>query len=1136
MKIDDASKAEQLLKRGNADAAAKLCKSLLKRNPSNFKALSLLASALFLQGDYKESERFYKRAISIRPDDVDSLYNLSLLYLRIKTNLVESERLLRKVIALSPGHAGALNNLGLYMIEHCKDATAALLCFQETLSQHPENLDALFNSGCAHLALNEPDEAASFFMRTLDLDPRHIGALNNLGVLHVRKGRRDLALPYYQRAMEMSPDDTEIMANLLITAMATGDTRLALELFRSVCAMPDSGVAIFPAYSFAKMVCFWKEVDALLPEVVRRILDGRCTLSSFETVNLPLLATPQISRQTLFDIHRKSGEVIVRLGGKAAPINAASVGTPASRLNVGYLSPDFRSHVVNVFIRGLINHHDRDHFKIHCYSNSLCEDGITEQYRRTADVFTNVTDLSDEQLAARIRADQIHVLVDLAGYTQNSRTPALRLRAAPVQVMYLGYPYTSGIPEVDYFVSDPWLDGPINADFFTERQLRLPESFITFDSLHEQCIDPVVPLDRNGHVTFGSMNGPYKLTPEAVATWARVLQAAQDSRMIINHPNCALAETRQRILDEFTRCGVSSGRVSIVWDKHPSGSHLRYYNDFDVMLDTFPQTGGTTTIDAVWMGVPVVTLVGEIFHQRLSYSVLNNIGIGVGDLIAFTKDEYVEKAVALANNPDRIRELHRAIPQALKTSILCDPIHFTRHMEAALVEGWNRKFPDHAFSLEIRESLRFFPVPGGVEIPARDSLDDLDAYVLQEQAGSFEAEYRFVLDFLQPGMRMVDVGSGNGLYAIPAARKVAPRGRVWSAALTPGDGRRQQLGVEHNRIENLRLMLSGDRKLMLDEEMPGQELSGIDFVRFNLNVRDEMILQNSFRFCAANSPLIMFGVKRDNSVVDTAFAAIFKEYGYDIYRLVPGLGALAPFAADEELDAFAMNLFACKPDRAAMLEAGGWLARRMAPQAELPGIHAGDWQNYLAGLPYAAGLLPGWLAASAKPQDWEVYWVALNLFAQAKDGKREMSRRCACLQTAGGILIMLAQSAPRLPRLLSLCRVLAELGRREMAVGVLDRVSALFDSGAELDVDEPFLALTDEFAAMQPGDRLAEWLFASVLEQREKLRAFSTFFTGQESLAVLEAVRGTGFQSKETERRIELIRQRSQQLGAQPEA
>lgn len=1079
-------------------------------------------------GELDEAHAVGLRVLEQNPENIDALYLVGSIELSRK-RLVEGGARLEKLLALCPHHLEALNNYGLYKIEHCKDATVALVCFQEILSQQPANLNALFNSGCAYLALNEPDKAADFFGRVLDLDPDHIGALNNLGVLHVRKGRRDLALPYYQRALKISPGDTEVMANLLTSAMATGNTGLALELFWLVCAMPDPGAAVFPAFSFAKMTCFWKELDALLPEVVQRILDGRCTLSSFETVNLPLLATPQIDRQTLFDIHRKSGEVIARLGRKIALNSVDEMCAPSGRINIGYLSPDFRTHVVNAFIRGLINHHDRDFFKIHCYSNTHGEDGITEQYRRTADVFVNVTDLSDEQLAARIRADQIHILVDLAGYTQNSRTPALRLQAAPVQVMYLGYPYTSGIPEVDYFVSDPWLDGPVNADFFTERQLHLPESFITFDSLHEQCIEPVIPFDRNGYVTFGSMNGPYKLTPEALAAWAQVLRAVSDSRLIINHPNCALAETQKRIFAEFARRGVSSDRISIIWEKHPSGSHLRYYNDFDIMLDTFPQTGGTTTIDAVWMGVPVVTLAGDVYHQRLSYSILKNVGIDLDDLIALSRDEYIEKAVALAQSPVRIRELHHAIPEALKTSILCDPIRLTRHMEGALIEGWNRKFPDHVLNLKTQEPIRFFPVPGGVEIPARDFSDDQDAYVLQEQQGGFEAEYRFVLDFLQPGMRMVDVGSGNGLYTIPAARKVAPEGQVWSAALTPGDARFLKLGIEHNHIENIQLILSGDRKLMLDVEMQRQDLSGIDFVRFNLNVRDDAILQDGFRFCAIDSPLVMFGIKRDFNAIDTGFARLFKEQGYELYRLVPGLNVLVPFAGDEELDAFAMNLFACKPKRAAVLEEQGWLARRIDPLAALPGIHVTDWQAYLTGLPYVEDLLPRWLETTSQPEGWEAYRVTLNLFARAKVGKASVAQRYASLQTACGILIMLAQTTPRLPRLLSLSRVLTELGRREAAVGVLDQISAMFDSGAGLDVDEPFLAQTDEFAAMQPGDRLAEWLFASVLEQREKLRAFSSFFTGNESLSVLEAVRDTGYQSEETGRRIALIRQRSQQ-------
>lgn len=1081
--------------------------------------------------DFGKTETLCRRVLKADYGNLDASFLLGSSMV-VRKRFAEAEPLMRKVLESHPNHIGALNNLGICLYEGRRDLLSGEKLFSRVLEVDPNNLNATTNLGNVYRDMNDLDRAERYLRRAVDLAPDNFITVNNLGGLYDACGDFNEAARCYRRALQLAPGHPDIQRNLLNAEFSRRDKRAVLDLARQILSKPNAEKELPSIFTIAKCWCLWDIEDRVRDKVIAMAVAGRADKQAFGMMNMYFLAASQVRHETLLAMHRLTAKLLD--DERTAPPfdHSQRVGQTRRKLRIGYLSGDFRRHAVTAFIRGLVNHHDSDRFEVVCYSNVKNEDDTTAQYRAKADQFVRVVELPMHELAARIYADRIDILVDLAGYTSYSKIAVMTYRPAPVQMVYLGYPYTTGMDAVDYVVSDPYLDGPENARYFTERQLRLPESWITFDSFSEQEIDPQCPHERNGWVTFGTLNNIYKLNRDVISAWSNVLQQVEDSLLVINHPQCDLEETRQSILGEFRSHGVDEQRVRFVWEQHPGGTHLRYYNDIDIILDSFPLTGGTTTTEAIWMGVPVVTLVGDIFHERLSYSILSNVGLDLHDLIAFSREEYVAKAVALALNRERIRELHRRVPEALKTSILCDPVKLTRHMEAAYVEAWNRKFPDHPATLEIQEPIRFFPAPEEVQIAARDSLEDMDAYVLQECMGWFEQEYSFVLRFLRAGMRVLDIGSEIGIYAIPVAAKIAPEGRLWAVVFAPRDGRLLRMSVEHNRMGNLDILIGGDRKLRLDAEMAREGLHDIDFVRININVRDDAILQDSHEFFSANSPLVMFSVKRDNSVVDTALAAIFKGHGYGIYRLVPGLGALVPFAGDEELDAFAMNLFACKPDRAAALEEGGWLVRRMAPQAELPGTHVADWQSYLAGLPYAADLLPGWLSATDRRQDWEVYWVALNLFAQAKDAKREVARRCACLQTAGGILVMLAQSAPRLPRLLSLCRVLVELGRREAAVNVLNQLSALFEEGKGLDVDEPFLALTDESAALRPGDRLAEWLFASVLEQREKLRAFSTFFTGQESLPVLEAVRKTGFHSAETDRRIALIRQRYQRHAA----
>ncbi len=1091
-------KANQSAKAGQLEQAKKLCRKILSREANRIETLILLGSIYLVEKDYEKSRTLFKQ-----------------------------------ILSLNPNHPDALNYLGMVCLEHDRDTLTAGSFFKRVSEIDPAHVNGLVNLGITYLSRTQNDEAENIFHKVLAIDPNNVISLNNLGVIASRKNKPQDVMKYYRQALSSYPDNPDILSNLLIWEKLTGNKKEMLKLTYHIVSLPHPGLALFTAYASAKNFCLWEEAKKSLPEIMKLISQNSTTISSFENINLLLLATVGISHASLLDVHKMTGKTIEALRERPAYETHEEAMHPTPRWRVGYLSPDFRRHSVSTFVRGLINNHDRDRFEVYCYSSTKLEleDDITAQYREAADIFVNVSQLSDRQLAERIHSDGIHFLLDLAGYTQHGRLGALSYRPAPVQMMYIGYPYTSGLPAVDYFVTDPYMDGPDNAKYFTEQQLRLPHISCTMSRLFEQAIEKVIPFERNRFITFGSLNSTYKLSPELIYVWSQILKRIPDSRMIINHPNCEMEVTRINILKEFSKHGIDGQRIDIVWKTHPKGSYLRYYNDIDIMLDTFPLTGGTTTMDALWMGVSVVTLVGDICPHRISYSVLSNIGIDLKDLIAFSEEEYVEKAVALASNPARIAELHRTIPESLSSSVLCDPIHLTKQVEAAYIEGWKRKFPESPVIPETKEkAVQYIPVRGGVDIAVEGTLEEINTYILREQEGWFDPEHGFVLNLIQPGMQLLDICTGVGAYAIPLAKKVGGKGRLWATTKTEKEARFMEKSKAHNALDNLCLMVKGDRTLFLDSEMKFQGLKEIDFVRISTNATDTGFLQSGKRFFSQNSPLIMFGIRRDNQIVDTQLVSEFKQLEYHPYRLVPGVNLLLPFTTDEDLDVFAVNLFFCKGDRADLLEKQGVLVRKAAPASDLPGTHIKDWQGYLKSFPYASALIEHWITVPSNLEEWESYWIALNLYARAKDAGRTAEVRYASLETSYGILVMLAKAKATLPRLLSLSRVMIELGKRESAVHLLNQIFALFEKGGEIEINEPFLPLSDEYAAIDPGERLAEWLFASILDQREKARAFSSYFTGEESLPTLEAIYNTGFFDPEIERRIKLIKERYQNV------
>jgi tetratricopeptide (TPR) repeat protein len=421
-------------------------------------------------------------------------------------------------------------------------------------------------------------------------------------------------------------------------------------------------------------------------------------------------------------------------------------------------------------------------------------------------------------------------------------------------------------------------------------------------------------------------------------------------------------------------------------------------------------------------------------------------------------------------------------------------------------------------------AVEYVHLPAGVEIAVNGSLEDIPTYILKEQLGWFDPEYQFVVGIAQPGMKVIDAGAGVGTYAIPLA-KATSGGTLWALTQTVAETNLLMKSRARNRFEQCMNVAIVDQGLSLDSEMDKHGFEDIAFVRVAIELCTSDFIDRSVRFFSKNSPLLMFGIRPGvNFSIGVAERLMLNHYR--LYRLIPGLNLLVPFTAQDELDAYSLNLFACKDDRAEVLERQGILIRQVPSLTNLPGIDQAHWQDYLTKLPYSQDMLATWFSKGKNHKDWEVYWMALNLFALAKSGSQSGGDRYACLQMAQGVMAALVQDQANLPRLLTLCRILTDLGRREAAVGILNQICSMLHSGVSLSIDEPFCALTEFFAGMNPGNKMAEWIVMTVLRQRENLRAFSNFFTGQESLAVLNEIQAAGFANAEVDRHIALIKMR----------
>jgi predicted O-linked N-acetylglucosamine transferase (SPINDLY family) len=356
--------------------------------------------------------------------------------------------------------------------------------------------------------------------------------------------------------------------------------------------------------------------------------------------------------------------------------------SPDGRIRLGILSSDLRGHSVSRFLFPFVKSYDRTKIDLYCYTPLRLEhDSYQGEYRKAAEHFVFVDNMTSREIAERIRQDNIDVLLELNGFTFESRVPAMAYKPAPVQMSWIGYPATCGLKAIDYVVLDRFVT-PTDESSFVEQPVVMPEAYVCFGKFSEEHIEPTLPMDRNGYVTFGTLNSPYKYNRKMVALWAKVMAQVPNSRFLFVRPEASSLTLCTNLVNEFAKHGIGADRLLLLDNRNTGRSHLSYYNDIDISLDTFPLTGGTTTCEATWMGVPVVSLVGDYNHQRISYSVLMHCGLE--ELCVFTPEDYVARAVALAGEREKLAAWRTGMREVMRESPLCDQPRFLYQFQEML--------------------------------------------------------------------------------------------------------------------------------------------------------------------------------------------------------------------------------------------------------------------------------------------------------------------------------------------------------------------------------------------------------------------------------------------------------------------
>jgi predicted O-linked N-acetylglucosamine transferase (SPINDLY family) len=589
----------------------------------------------------------------------------------------------RDIIARAPGLAEAHNNLGNGLCEVGR-LDEAIAAFEQASWLRPHAAQPHNNRGVALSRAGRRDETLAAFRHAIALDGNYASAHNNLGENFRQAGRLDEAAAALERAIALRPDYADAYNNLGNVLRDQGRLDLALAAFdRAVLVQPDHVRAasnrLFTLHGHPGF-----DAPAILEEHRRWARRYAAPLAAEIRPHPNPLPLGEGGRRP-GEGRRDSERLGQGEGGRRPGEGPRVTSSPGRPLRIGYVSPDFRGHAVGQMMLAILAHHDRRQVETVAYSDVQAPDALTVELRRRADVWRDAAGLTDSQLAALIRADRIDILVDLALHTAGNRMLVFARKPAPVQVTMLGLPATTGLATMDYRLTDPYLDPPgTGEDAYTERSIRLPHCFWFHEPSADAPAVNALPAMTAGHVTFGCLNQFAKVTGPVLDLWVKVLQALPGSRLVLqSDPGTHQQSVRAR----FEQGGIASGRITFV----PRASRATYferYHELDLCLDPFPYNGHTTTLDALWMGVSVVTLAGRTAVGRGGLSILSNVGLP--ELVAQSTEQYVEITVRLARDRERLAELRRGLRTRMLASPLTDGKGYTAAVEATFRVMWER--------------------------------------------------------------------------------------------------------------------------------------------------------------------------------------------------------------------------------------------------------------------------------------------------------------------------------------------------------------------------------------------------------------------------------------------------------------
>ena len=562
----------------------------------------------------------------------------------------------------------------------------AIPYFEKAIQNNPNNIPYFRNFSLVLKTLHRYDDALDQLNLALNIEPNNIACINETGLICIEIGDHDNAKKYLSKAHELDPNNKTTLVYLSYHCIKTKLLNEAISFAEQALKIdPEFGQAYFHIGQALILANMFEKGIEYIHLALTKSDENACEKQ--RSTLMPYLYSDQFSHEKIFEAHKEWANKYL----KYESFEKRKNNDLNKKLKIGFVSSNFNTHSISHFLLPILQHHNKEYFEYYCYSGTPKLDEVSELIQNNIDSWQQIYNLSDEEIVTIIKQDNIDILIDLAGHSSSPNHIAVfSHKPAPVTISYLGYPFSTGLKNMDYRITDEHADPTgLTEHIHTEKLIRIKPSFLCYQPpKHDINIEKEIPSSKNNYITFGSFNNLNKLSSTTIELWSIILKSVPNSKLALKSSQTLAGLLKEHIVAQFQTHGVSMDRLHIYNYDSRQTEHLEKYNNIDICLDTYPYNGTTTTFEALWMGIPVITLTGNAHPNRVGNSILQNLELP--ELIANSPQEYFDIAVELANSKEKIQEYKNHLKDKLMSSVLTDEAQFANNFDELMKDVWRQ--------------------------------------------------------------------------------------------------------------------------------------------------------------------------------------------------------------------------------------------------------------------------------------------------------------------------------------------------------------------------------------------------------------------------------------------------------------